>query len=80
MIKNDDEISTFFNKKNKKILFLIISKSGDTIETLSNTFTLNILKKKFQKHTIIISEKKKIIIFIICLKNLIFSLLSIKII
>lgn len=53
---NDDEISTF-KKKNKKILFLIISKSGDTIETLSNTFTLNILKKN-SKNIIIISEKK----------------------
>ena len=53
---NDDEISTF-NKKNKKVLFLIISKSGDTIETLSNTFTLNILKKN-SKNIIIISEKK----------------------
>ena len=40
------KISIFKKKKNfKKILFLIISKSGNTIETLSNVFALNIIKK-----------------------------------
>ena len=34
------------SKKNlSKILFIIISKSGNTIETLSNTLALNIIKK-----------------------------------
>ncbi len=38
-------------------LFIIISKSGNTIETLSNSFSLNILKKN-AKNVIIISEKQ----------------------
>ena len=40
----------------KKILFIVISKSGNTIETLSNFFSLQIIKKK-SKNIIIISEK-----------------------
>ena len=40
-----------------KILFIVISKSGNTVETLSNVFALNILKKN-SKNIIIISEKK----------------------
>ena len=39
-----------------KILFIITSKSGNTIETLSNTFALNIIKKN-AKNVILISEK-----------------------
>jgi len=41
-----------------KILFIVISKSGSTIETLVNFFTLKILKKN-SKNIIIISEKNK---------------------
>ncbi len=55
-----DEIKLFkFKKKENlnKVLFIIISKSGDTLETLSNTFSLNIVKKN-AKNLIIISEKK----------------------
>ena len=47
-------------KKNgnlSKFLFIIISKSGNTIETLSNTFYLNIIKNN-AKNIILISEKK----------------------
>tara|TARA_B100000963_G_scaffold192203_1_gene167279 strand:+ start:5358 stop:6560 length:1203 start_codon:yes stop_codon:yes gene_type:complete len=53
-----------FKKKEEvsKTLFIIISKSGNTIETLSNTFALNILKKN-SKNIIVISEKKKNILF-----------------
>lgn len=40
----------------KKILFIVISKSGNTIETLSNMFALQIIKKN-SKNIIIISEK-----------------------
>jgi len=40
----------------KKILFIVISKSGNTIETLSNMLALKIVKKK-SKNIIIISEK-----------------------
>jgi len=56
----------------KKTLFLIISKSGNTIETISNLFYLNILKKK-SKNIIVISEKKDSILFNITRKfNLFF--------
>ena len=52
------KISIFKKKKNfKKILFLIISKSGNTIETLSNVFALNIIKKN-SKNVIVITEQK----------------------
>ena len=45
------------NQKLNKILFLIISKSGDTVETLTNVLSLGILKKN-AKNIIIITEKK----------------------
>ena len=45
-----------------KILFIIISKSGNTIETLANAFALNIIKKK-SKNIILISEKKNNLLF-----------------
>ena len=55
---NSVSISNFKKKENlNKVLFLIISKSGSTVETLSNTFALNIIKKN-AKNVIIISEKK----------------------
>ena len=40
----------------EKILFIIISKSGNTIETLANIYALQIIKKK--NNIIVISEKK----------------------
>ena len=40
-----------------KILFIIISKSGNTIETLTNFLAMNIIKKN-SKNIIIITEKK----------------------
>ena len=48
-----------FKKKEvlSKVLFIIISKSGNTIETLSNVFSLNIIKKE-SNNIIVISEKK----------------------
>ena len=36
------------NKYPKKTLIFIISKSGNTIETLSNAFVLNIIKKNLK--------------------------------
>ena len=53
-----------FKKKNdlNKMLFIIISKSGNTVETISNVFTLNIIKKN-SKNIIIISEKKNNLLF-----------------
>ena len=65
---DSNKISNFKKKKNlKKVLFLIISKSGNTIETLSNTFALNIIKKN-SKNIIIISEKKNNLLFSISKK------------
>ena len=58
------------------MLFLIISKSGNTVETLSNTFALKILKKN-AKNIIIIAEKKNNTLFSIS-KNLTYFMLSIK--
>ena len=54
---DEDQILNF--KKNKKfseILFIIISKSGNTVETLANIFSLGIIKKN-AKNIILISEK-----------------------
>jgi len=60
---NEDEIFNFKKKTNlSKTLFIIISKSGNTVETLSNTFSLNIVKKN-AKNIIIISEKKNNLLF-----------------
>mgnify|MGYP001362955901 CR=1 FL=1 len=53
-----EKISNFKkNNKLKNILFIIISKSGNTIETLSNVLYLNIIKKN-SKNIILITEKK----------------------
>ncbi len=54
----DDENLFSIKKKNlNSILFIIISKSGTTIETLTNVFLLKILKQN-SRNIIIISEKK----------------------
>mgnify|MGYP001456332897 CR=1 FL=1 len=54
---NEDELRRLkANRDLKKILFIVISKSGNTVETLSNFFALNIIKKR-SKNIIIISEK-----------------------
>ncbi len=66
-------ISNFEKTKNKKdTLFIIISKSGNTIETLTNLSLLKILKKK-SKSLIIISEKKDNVLYSLAKKfNLFF--------
>ncbi len=64
-----DEQKIYDFKKNvnfKNTLFIIISKSGTTLETLSNSFSLNIFKKN-AKNVIIISERKNTL-FSICKK------------
>ena len=60
---NEDKIANF-KKKNQidKTLFLVISKSGNTIETLSNFLFLDIIKNN-KKNIIIISEKKNNVLF-----------------
>ena len=53
-----EKISNFKKNNNlKNILFIIISKSGNTIETLSNVLYLNVIKKN-SKNIILITEKK----------------------
>ena len=54
---DENKIIDFKNKENlSKVLFIIISKSGYTIETITNTFLMKIVKKN-SKNLIIISEK-----------------------
>ena len=53
---NENDILNFKKKeKLSKVLFIIISKSGNTLETKINTLSLNVIKKK-AKNVIIISE------------------------
>jgi len=60
---NENKIKNFKKKENlNKVLFFVISKSGNTVETLSNFFSLNIIKKK-SKNIILISEKNNNLIF-----------------
>ena len=60
---NEQKIVQFKKKeKTSQILFIIISKSGNTIETLSNAFSLGIVKKN-AKNIIIITEKKNNFLF-----------------
>ena len=70
---NLKEVENLKKKKDyKKTLFIVISKSGNTIETLSNLFYLDILKKN-SKNIIIITEKKDNILYNISKKfNLFF--------
>ena len=60
----DGEKIKMFDKKNvvNQTLFIVISKSGNTVETLSNLLALKIIKKN-AKNLIIISEKKENILF-----------------
>ena len=54
---DEKKIIDFKNKENlSKVLFIIISKSGSTIETITNSFLMKIVKKN-SKNLIIISEK-----------------------
>ena len=56
---DENKLKEIKNKKKlEKILFIIISKSGNTIETLSNIKVLKIIKKK-SKNIIVISEKNQ---------------------
>ena len=65
---NDDKIKNFQkNTDKRKTLFLVISKSGNTIETITNLRHLKILKKN-TKNIIIISEKSKNLLFSISRK------------
>ena len=50
------------NENLNKVLFLIISKSGNTIETLSNAFSLGVFNKN-SKNIIVITERKNNLLF-----------------
>ena len=54
---DSDKLKIFSNKKKlQKTLFIVISKTGNTIETISNFVALGIIKKD-SKNVIVISEK-----------------------
>ena len=60
---NIQKISKFKKEVNiKKTVFVVISKSGNSIETLSNFFSLKIIEK-VKNNIIIISEKKDNILY-----------------
>ena len=59
---NPKKIVALKKKNLDKILFIIVSKSGNTIETLANSYNLNIIKKN-SKNIILISEKKNNLLF-----------------
>ncbi len=53
-------------KKNEnldKTLFITISKSGNTIETISNFLSLKIINRKLKKNIIVISEKRNNLLY-----------------
>ena len=68
-----DKLNNFKRENNKEnCLFIVISKSGNTIETISNFIDLKILKNN-AKNIIIISEKNENILYSIAKKyNLFF--------
>ena len=72
---NDLNIEKIINIRKKvnlnKTLIIIISKSGNTIETLSNTFVLKAIKKD-SKNIIIISEQKDNFLYKLSKKNNLF--------
>ena len=71
---DQDELERIKNKeKLNKILFIIVSKSGNTIETLSNVIALKIIKKR-SKNIIIISEKKQNSLYLLAKKMKIFHI------
>ena len=69
-----EKVKDFKQKINKKsVLFIVISKSGNTIETISNFFFINKIKKN-QKNLILISEKKNNVLFEISKKYNLFHI------
>ncbi len=64
---NEEKILNFKKKyKNQKALFIVVSKSGNTIETITNLFLLNPIKNK--KNIIIITEKKNNFLYLLSKK------------
>ncbi len=67
-IDEEKLLSFVKNNKFKDSLFIIISKSGDTIETLSNAMSLKLFSKK-KKNVIFITEKKGSSLYYSSIKN-----------
>ena len=64
---NEEKISNFKKKnKNNKVLFIIISKSGNTIETITNLFLLN--PEKNRDNVILITEKRNNFLYMLSKK------------
>jgi len=72
-INEDELIELKKTQKLNKILFIFISKSGDTIESLSNILALNIIKKS-SKNIIIISERKNNLFYLLSKKMKLFHI------
>ena len=71
---DEDKLKKLKTKKDlKNILFIVISKSGNTIETLSNFFALDIVKKN-SKNIIIISEKSNNTLYLLSQKMKLFHI------
>jgi len=71
---DEDELQRIKSKqKLNKILFIIISKSGNTIDTLSNIRALKIIKTR-SKNIIIISEKKQNPLYLLAKKMKLFHI------
>lgn len=65
---DENKIKDFKKKKLlSSVLFIVISKSGNTVETIYNLLSLKILKKN-KKNVIVISEKKNNTLFLISKK------------
>ena len=65
---DEEKLKELKNKNNiKSLLFIVISKSGNTIETLSNLLALKIIKKN-SKNLIIVSEKSNNSLFLLAKK------------
>ena len=60
---DENKLINFKKKENSsRVLFIIVSKTGNTVETISNVFLLNIVKKN-SKNIILISEKNNNLLF-----------------
>ena len=76
---NELNLDIIKSKKNlNKSLFIIVSKSGNTVETLSNLLALKIVKRK-SKNILIISEKNNNALYLLS-KNFNFFISNIKVI
>ncbi len=62
---NPEKLDLFRKRENiKKVLFLVISKSGNTIETISNLLSLKIIKRR-SHNIILISEKNNNFLYLL---------------